>query len=796
MARLILLLMTASRVSFGVYMVSIAILLIFQRQKKLIIPVFILTILLLKSFTGISSRFAQTFTQVDLVVDSRTGKAIGVASEIDNGNIIIKDEQSTGENLPTGSQYINLPSSGGTGQNSNITYKKIKPGSNQEEIISKAGKVIVKKAFAYDVSFTTRFQGEWPNAIKAFERNVLLGSGYSSITLATDNSFLRMLGETGLLGFFSFIGIFIFVGIYLWRIVPDIEDKRVQSLIYGVLAGNIGLALNGTLIDVYEASKVAFVLWMLLGMTLGLAHLYQKKKVDYLTDIKRIFTSTPAFITAFVVIGILFFAPSFSNYFTADDFTWLRWASDCKQLINTTGLQNCGSIVPTISHFFTNSQGFFYRPGTKSYFFLAFPIFELFPMPFHVVEILLHISATILIFFIAKKLLKSQLFGFLVALFFMFLSVHAEAIYWISVTGHMIAANLLLLALLSFIYWRETKHWLLFGISTLAVFISMFFHEYGTTGPFMLIAYDLIDDYRQALKMPTRKWYYVVLLLPILLYYVMRKAADSVWFQGDYSYNMVKLPFNIAGNTLGYFFGSLVGPIVLPYFTSLRTFTSHNLPLTGLILLVSVTLIGWIILSLRKKIQYSHLRIVLLSLAFFLIPLLPFIGLGNISPRYGYLGSFGVALLFGYLLQLFSKEERQKKLSYGLILVISVLFVYLHIGQLQKLNAQWTKAGEITNNTLVGINLVYSRPDSLPPHPIFYFVNTPIKYKDAWVFSMGLEDPLWFSFRDTDLKVYNAPSEQYALQKAQENRSVRVFKFDSEGGLEELALPTQVAPKR
>ena len=187
--------MTASRVSFAVYMISIALMLIFQKQKKFIIPVFILSIILLKSFGGISARFAQTFTQVDLVVDSRTGKAIGVASDIGNGTITIEDKQSNGENLPTGSQYINLPQNSGSVQTSQITYKKLKPGSNQQEIISKAGTVIVKKAFAYDVSFTTRFQGEWPNAIKAFKRNLLLGSGYSSITLATDNSFLRMLGR-------------------------------------------------------------------------------------------------------------------------------------------------------------------------------------------------------------------------------------------------------------------------------------------------------------------------------------------------------------------------------------------------------------------------------------------------------------------------------------------------------------------------------------------------------------------------------------------------------------------------
>ena len=788
-ASLVLLLMTASRVSFAVYMVSIAIMLVFQKQKKFIIPVFILSILLLKSFTGISQRFASTFTQVDLVVDSRTGKAIGVASEFGDGNIVISDERSNGENLPTGSRYINF-ANGGKEQDSNITYKKLVPGSDQQEIITKAGKVIVKKAFAYDVSFTTRFQGEWPNAINAFKRNIFLGSGYSSITLATDNSFLRMLGETGLLGFFSFMGIFVLVAIYLIRLMPGIDDKRIRSLIWGVLAGNIGLALNGTLIDVYEASKVAFVLWLLLGVTLGLAHLYQKKKINYLSDMRKIFTSTPAFIVGIIVTGVLIFAQSFSNYFTADDFTWLRWAADCKQIIAQTGLQNCGSLIPTITQYFTNSQGFFYRPGTKAYFFLAYPIFELFPTPFHVVSIALHLTATILIFFISKKLLKSQMYGFIVAIFFLFLSIHTEALYWISVTGHLITAVLILLAFLCFIYWRENKNKFLFIISFLSIFASMFFHEYGTTGPLLLIAYDLIDDWKMAIKKPQAKWYYLLLLLPIGIYYLLRVMSQSVWFQGDYSYNIAKLPFNIIGNTLGYFSASVVGPVILPFFTTLRTLASHNLALTAFVSLIGLVLILLGVKYGRKYFKKEWGKMFLISGALFIIPLLPFLGLGNISPRYAYLSSFGVVFFIGYILQQFTKEERQYKVTMVLVALISVVFLSLHFGQLNKINNDWSKAGSIVNNTLVGINLSYASPGSLSPNPIFYFVNIPIKYGDAWVFPLGPQDALWFSFQDVPLQTILTNSEQGAEDLADKNKNVSVFMYDKDGTIGQYTPPT------
>ena len=79
---------------------------------------------------------------------------------------------------------------------------------------------MVKKVFTYDLSFTTRFQGQWPKAMDAFSKNILFGSGYGSIGLAVDNSYLRMLAEVGLLGFLSFLTIFIVVGVYIKRRFP------------------------------------------------------------------------------------------------------------------------------------------------------------------------------------------------------------------------------------------------------------------------------------------------------------------------------------------------------------------------------------------------------------------------------------------------------------------------------------------------------------------------------------------------------------------------------------------------
>src|SRR3989339_1424154 len=94
-----------------------------------------------------------------------------------------------------------------------------KAGVESEEISVFYGDYLIKKAKAYDLSFTTRFQGEWPKTFDAFKRNIFLGSGYRSVSLAVDNNYLRILGESGLLGFTAFFSIFIIAVIYIKKVL-------------------------------------------------------------------------------------------------------------------------------------------------------------------------------------------------------------------------------------------------------------------------------------------------------------------------------------------------------------------------------------------------------------------------------------------------------------------------------------------------------------------------------------------------------------------------------------------------
>jgi len=118
-----------------------------------------------------------------------------------------------------------------------------------------------------DRSTSIRFNVEWPRAIRAFSKNPLLGTGYSSITLATDNDYLRALGETGILGLFSFI--LIFVSLFKVFSMYTFESNLESVFLASFIGSTIGILITALFIDIFEASKFATIYWLFTGFTVG-----------------------------------------------------------------------------------------------------------------------------------------------------------------------------------------------------------------------------------------------------------------------------------------------------------------------------------------------------------------------------------------------------------------------------------------------------------------------------------------------------------------------------------------------
>ncbi len=117
-----------------------------------------------------------------------------------------------------------------------------------------------------DRSLNIRLKAEWPKALLAFKKNPLLGSGYSSVGLAVDNDYLRIMAETGLLGFFAFILILVRIYRNFFEIVK--QPSSISSIfVISISLGLLSTLITGLFIDIFEASKIAIIIWICLGLS-------------------------------------------------------------------------------------------------------------------------------------------------------------------------------------------------------------------------------------------------------------------------------------------------------------------------------------------------------------------------------------------------------------------------------------------------------------------------------------------------------------------------------------------------
>ncbi len=152
-----------------------------------------------------------------------------------------------------------------------------------------------ENARRYGLSMGIRLDTLWPNALRSFGLNPYTGRGYATINKqgfysfteadSTDNNFLRILGETGLLGFVSFFGLIYLIIkrlLSFYRQLP--EQSLVRPLTVGFVAGTGGLLVNALIIDVFAASKVAFTYWALAGLSLKSLWLEKPKIFERLEE--------------------------------------------------------------------------------------------------------------------------------------------------------------------------------------------------------------------------------------------------------------------------------------------------------------------------------------------------------------------------------------------------------------------------------------------------------------------------------------------------------------------------------
>lgn len=246
---LVVLMMTAARLSFVAALAGVVSALALTKKGKYILLMFIFTIVILAYPSQLRDRFISTITV----------------------NIFHQGQRYEGK---TQDQQIrsklNIPTLAIQTSSTSASTSTFASPSGQTATDITPGEPLDTTQLGVYRSFEIRLRIEWPRAITALIKNPLLGTGYSSLDIATDNDFLRSLGEVGILGTLALILILIETAKRLLSGLNK-EDRLIRYFSAGVLSILVTFVVNGLFIDVFEASKVASLFWMMLG--LGLAAL-------------------------------------------------------------------------------------------------------------------------------------------------------------------------------------------------------------------------------------------------------------------------------------------------------------------------------------------------------------------------------------------------------------------------------------------------------------------------------------------------------------------------------------------
>jgi len=425
-------------------------------------------------------------------------------------------------------------------------------------------------------------------------------------------------------------------------------------------------------------------------------------------------TSSIMKIRPIMVVLLVAFAVYFNALF--GDFVY----DDHEQIVNNQWIRDIGNI-PTI---FTSSVWSFksgistwnyYRPLMHIVYMLNYHVFGLNPWGFHLVNILFHCGASVLVFLIIRRFLTERRVTtssvylsppFLAALLFASHPIHTEAVTWIAGLPEVAFTFFYLLSFYLYILFRDgsQRGYLL---SLLSFSIATLFKEPALTLPIMLIAYDYqMKKFDETLLSSIKRYIPFIVVSGVYLsvrYFALGNFVPQESYANLSAYQFIINIFPLFREYLT----SLLWPFNLTFwhtFHPISTLVEAN----GVISLV-VTVIFIVVFALAA---YKKNKIFFIGLLLLIVPLLPAFYIKGISgkpfaERYLYLPSVGYVLLLAILLSWV--KDKLPNAAKSIAIVFIIIAGSYTVGTISRNNV-WEDDFHLWSDT------VEKSPDSIVAH--------------------------------------------------------------------------------
>lgn len=388
------------------------------------------------------------------------------------------------------------------------------------------------------------------------------------------------------------------------------------------------------------------------------------------------FSKNYVYLLLVIATAALVYYPTLDNEFVWDDHAFIAENENIHSLGN-------------IPSFFTHDVEGLYRPVRTVFYALSYAIFGLHPFWYHLQALLIHVIASVLVFYIILRLADSRFIAFAASLIFAVHPVHAEAIAFITASFDQIAIIFYLAAFLLYIKTSRKGKLVNMDQYYLALFffiLAAFSSEIALTLPLVIVVYDwlFVEGHYKALKEKLR--FYIPFFAALAGYLVIRFLFIGV---------IARAPVDTVSQ---YFLGLLtftkviVGYLYVLFYPknlAIERTVPFAASITELAVLISIAVIA-ILLSIAYYFRHRN-KLVTFSILFFFITLLP---VSNIIPiqrfiaeAYLYLPMLGFALVASVAVHYLLKNiaEHRKGMA---VLIIVLLMIPYSIGTVKR-NEVW-----------------------------------------------------------------------------------------------------------
>lgn len=400
------------------------------------------------------------------------------------------------------------------------------------------------------------------------------------------------------------------------------------------------------------------------------------------------------------VIGVVVYGNSLANGFVGDDYAQLVNNTSVHSLTNFFLFFTGGTFISSTGNPF---EGIYYRPLLSIVFSMLYSVFGPWAPVYHILQLLLHITNSILLFFLFQKFIKKEI-AFIISVLFLIHPFNNQSVVYISAMQEPL---FLFFGLLAFSITLQKGQSFYKSLSiVLLLLCSLLSKETGIVFLIIIQLYQYLFHHkwrRELVQNICVLSTYLYLRFFVAHIFIYQKNADIPFRDADFLEKLLNLPAIIFFYLKTFFY---------PYDLIFNQrwvikqidFTSFYMPLiVTSIFFIALIYIGYII-NLEKRL---HLKKYIFFVIWFVIGIslnLQFIPLDfTVSDRWFYFPIVGLLGITGLIISLF-KFDNKLIFSTGIILLFIVI-TFFSIRDIVR-NTNWKN-----NMTLYQHDLTYNMND-------------------------------------------------------------------------------------